>query len=280
MSSRKIIQQFQSTQVTEGAGVQIYRSLGSPQCRNLDPFLMLDHFSTENPDDYIAGFPDHPHRGFITFTYMLEGTMLHRDSMGNEGILESGGAQWMKAGSGVIHSEMPQQENGLMRGFQLWVNLPASQKLTDPEYFDIKTSDIPQWDNEQVNIKILAGTYDNIQGPIIDQNTDILYLDISLNAKSSITIDTPKEHNAFIYCYQGTMAIEGCELEIHDFGKLSHQEKITITSSDTPCCAILVTGKPFNETIVQHGPFVMNTHDEIEKAITDFQNGTLVKISQ
>lgn len=277
MSSRKIIQKFQSERVTEGAGVQILRSLGLPQCRNLDPFLMLDHFATDNPDDYIAGFPDHPHRGFITFTYMLDGTMQHRDSMGNEGLLESGGAQWMKAASGVIHSEMPQQENGLMRGFQLWINLPASQKLTDPDYIDIQEKEIPQWTNDQATIKVLAGQFKEAQGPVIDEHTNVQYLDLSLNAAASITIDMPEQHNAFIYCFEGSLQIDGYELTKHAFGTLSHREQLTINTTNESVRAIIVSGKPIKEPIVQHGPFVMNSHEEIEQAILDFKNGMLVK---
>ncbi len=276
MTSRKILKQFQSSLVTEGAGVQIYRSLGLPVCRNLDPFLMFDHFSTNNPDDYIAGFPDHPHRGFITFTYMLDGIMQHKDSMGNEGILNSGDAQWMKAGSGVIHSEMPQQENGLMRGFQLWINLPASEKLTAPEYIDLKSTHIPQWQNEQANVKILIGRFKNIEGPVIDPFTQTLYLDLTLKPDSTISIDIPERHNAFVYCYDGSLVIDQCQLNTHSFAQLAHKNKLQVNSHDIPGRAIIVSGLPIKESIVQHGPFVMNTHEEIEQAVLDFKNGTLV----
>ena len=180
MSARQVKQLIQAMPVTEGAGVTVYRTIGTPSLRTLDPFLMLDNFGSDDPDEYIAGFPDHPHRGFITLTYMLNGHMLHQDSMGNRGDLRSGGAQWMKAASGVIHSEMPQQSEGLMRGFQLWINLPAAEKMSDPAYQEFTPEAIPLVEAEGQRVRLLSGTYGGIQGPIDDPHTLVQYLDVAL----------------------------------------------------------------------------------------------------
>ena len=187
MTQRNVQRIIQTREVTEGAGVTVHRSIGTPALRNLDPFLMLDHFGSDQPDEYIAGFPDHPHRGFNTFTYMLDGHMLHQDSMGNRGDLRSGGAQWMKAGSGVIHSEMPQQSEGLMRGFQLWVNLPAKHKMTSPEYQEYSPEALPVHESNIGAVKVLLGEYQNIKGPIQDPITQVEYYDVSLRAGETFT---------------------------------------------------------------------------------------------
>ncbi len=183
MSIRTIRQRVPALEITEGAGVTVHRSIGTPALRNLDPFLMLDHFGSDNPDEYIAGFPDHPHRGFITFTYMLDGHMEHRDSMGNQGQLKAGGVQWMKAASGVIHSEMPQQVDGLMRGFQLWINLPARDKMCDPAYQEFSAATIPQVAREHARVRVLAGEFDGTRGVIDDPATDVVYLDVSTGGR-------------------------------------------------------------------------------------------------
>ena len=276
MTNRKIKNLFKSYALTEGAGVTVHRSIGTPACRNLDPFVMLDHFGSDHPDDYIAGFPDHPHRGFITFTYMLDGTMRHHDSMGNEGNLESGGAQWMKAGSGVIHSEMPQQENGLMRGFQLWINLPTKLKMSAPNYTDLQAEEIPIHNDNGALVKVLIGKYKNIVGAVTDNVTNTSYLDISLQADSNLIIETPISHTAFIYVFEGSIQVEDKLLSTHSFASLSEGERLVLQTSNTTGRAIVVTAKPIGEPIVQHGPFVMNTQEEIEQAMRDYRDGNLV----
>ena len=180
MTARTIRQRVPACEVTEGAGVTVHRSIGTPALHNLDPFLLLDHFDSDNPDEYIAGFPDHPHRGFITFTYMLDGHMRHRDSMGNQGDLEPGGVQWMKAASGVIHSEMPRQANGLMRGFQLWINLPAREKMSDPAYQEFSSAAIPEVALEAGRVRVLADEFKGTRGVIEDPSTDVFYLDVAM----------------------------------------------------------------------------------------------------
>jgi redox-sensitive bicupin YhaK (pirin superfamily) len=196
--NRPVRQTIQARAVSEGAGVTVHRTIGTPALKHLDPFLMLDHFSSDDPDDYIAGFPDHPHRGFITFTYMLDGHMLHQDSMGNKGDLRSGGAQWMKAASGVIHSEMPQQSNGLMRGFQLWINLPATEKMTDPAYQEFSPEAVPEMSDGPARIRILAGSHAGRHGVIQDPNTGVLYLDVRLEPGAGFSQPVEASHNAFI----------------------------------------------------------------------------------
>ena len=189
MKSRHVKQIVKAHAVSEGAGVTVHRTIGTPALKNLDPFLMLDHFGTDNPDEYIAGFPDHPHRGFNTFTYMLDGHMLHQDSMGNRGDLVAGGAQWMKAASGVIHSEMPQQENGLMRGFQLWINLPREEKMSDPAYQEYPPESFPVIANENFTVKLIVGEYADQKSPIKDPNTQVQYLDINIKPEASFTTE-------------------------------------------------------------------------------------------
>lgn len=263
--------------VSEGAGVTVHRMIGVSQLPNLDPFLMLDHFGSDKPDQYIAGFPNHPHRGFITLTYMLDGQMQHRDSMGNEGNLGPGSAQWMKAASGVIHSEMPKQKEGLMRGFQLWINLPASQKMTDPEYQEITSTAIPIVKFEGGSLKVLAGEFADIRGPITDPNTDVRYFDVTLQPGAQFGTAIPNDFAAFISCYEGGVSVGGQELGPHQLAVLSKGEQIDVRSGPEGAKLILVAGRPIREPIVQYGPFVMNTRAEIEKAFADYQNGNLVQ---
>ncbi|WP_455235351.1 pirin family protein, partial [Thiogranum longum] len=220
MSNRKVTQIVPAIEVTEGAGVSVFRSIGTPARRNLDPFLMLDQFSTDDPDDYIAGFPDHPHRGFNTFTYMIDGHMRHGDSMGNSGDLGPGGAQWMKAGSGVIHSEMPQQESGRMRGFQLWVNLPAEQKMTAPEYQEIRPQAIPEVDQDDSTVRVLAGNYNEARGPVTDPCTDFRFLDVALPAGGNFVYSLPANHTAFVYLFEGEALVGNDALEEQQLGVL------------------------------------------------------------
>lgn len=277
MSQRTITQIIPALEVTEGAGVSVFRSIGTPALRNLDPFLMLDQFSTDDPDDYIAGFPEHPHRGFNTFTYMLDGHMQHGDSMGNRGDLGPGGAQWMKAGSGVIHSEMPQQESGRMRGFQLWINLPASEKMTAPEYQEVRPEAVPEFDLDEAKIRLLAGSLSEHQGPVSDPNTKVAYLDITLDQAGEFVHTLPQEHTAFIFLFEGNARVAERDIQAQQLAVLSKGEDLSITASEQGARFILVSGQPIGEPIVQYGPFVMNTREEIELALSDFRAGSLVR---
>jgi len=262
--------------LAEGAGVTVHRTIGTPGLRHLDPFLMLDHFGSDNPHEYIAGFPDHPHRGFITLTYMLDGHMLHEDSMGNSGDLQTGGIQWMKAASGVIHSEMPQQTEGLMRGFQLWINLPANEKMSDPAYQEFSAGKIPVVTEEKAVVRVISGSYAGVSGPIEDPNTDVRYFDVAVEPGGKFEYALPGPMTAFIYAYDGSGTIAEAPLQTHSLALLSNGENVSVRASE-PLRFILVAGRPLEEPIVQYGPFVMNTREEIEQAIFDYRNGALVR---
>ena len=284
MKPRQITQLIQAAAVSEGAGVTVHRTLGTPARRHFDPFLMLDHFGSDNPDEYIAGFPDHPHRGFITLTYMLDGHMLHQDSMGNKGDLRAGGAQWMKAASGVIHSEMPQQSDGLMRGFQLWINLPAAEKMSAPAYQEFSAATIPEVKDSVGNggtrVKILSGEFGGQTGPIKDPHTHVLYLDVSLDSGRTFAHTIAADMNAFVYVFEGDAAIGGTSLPQHTLAILGDgamAEGMEITAGAKGARFILVAGRPLNEPIVQYGPFVMNTREEIEQAMRDYRDARLVQ---
>ncbi len=277
MNEGKIRQVVPALEVTEGAGVSVFRSIGTPARRNLDPFLMLDQFSTYNPDDYIAGFPDHPHRGFNTFTYMIDGHMRHGDSMGNSGDLGPGGAQWMKAGSGVIHSEMPQQESGRMRGFQLWINLPAAQKMTAPEYQEIRPQAIPEVTGDGATVRVVAGEYDGQQGPVSDPNTGFHFLDISLVPDKLFVQALPENQTAFLYLFEGEATVGGDTLKEQQLAVLDAGDQVTVMAKGGHARFLLVAGSAIGEPIVQYGPFVMNTRDEIEQALDDYRDGRLVQ---
>ncbi|HNA28685.1 MAG TPA: pirin family protein [Thiobacillaceae bacterium] len=277
MKLRTLRQLVQAQAVNEGAGVTVHRAIGTPRLKNLDPFLMLDHFGSDDPDDYIAGFPNHPHRGFITFTYMLEGHMEHRDSMGNVGDLRAGGAQWMKAASGVIHSEMPKQTEGRMRGFQLWINLPAAQKLSDPDYQEFSAGEIPEVVDAGIRVRVLAGDYGGRRGVISDPNTDVVYLDVALDAGGHFDLPLPVTHNTFVYVYEGDAETGGKRLPRHGLAVLADGESVALDAGGEGARFILVAGKPIGEPVVQSGPFVMNTREEIETAFSDYQAGRLVR---
>ncbi|MFP5419559.1 MAG: pirin family protein [Gammaproteobacteria bacterium] len=277
MSTRTIRQRVRAQEVTEGAGVTVHRSIGTPALRNLDPFLMLDHFGSDDPDEYIAGFPEHPHRGFITFTYMLDGHMQHRDSMGNQGELTSGGVQWMKAASGVIHSEMPRQANGLMRGFQLWINLPASEKMSDPAYQEFSSASIPEVALAGGRVRVLAGEFKGTHGVIRDPSTDVLYLDVALTAQQPFALALDDTRRAFVYVFEGSATLAGEPLDTHTLGVLGAGDSVDLTAGPQGARLILVAGKPLGEPVVQYGPFVMNTREEIEQAMADYRDGKLVR---
>ncbi len=277
MTVRPVKQLIKAYEVTEGAGVTVHRTIGTPALRHLDPFLMLDHFSSDDPDDYIAGFPDHPHRGFITFTYMLDGHMLHQDSMGNKGDLRSGGAQWMKAASGVIHSEMPQQTNGLMRGFQLWINLPAREKMSAPEYQEFSPEAIPEVENDDATVRILIGEYSGQQGRVKDPITHVQYLDVTLHAGKTFSYPLEADLRGFVYVFEGDATMGDGSLPTHSFAVLGEGDTVELIAGAAGARFILVAGRPINEPIVQYGPFVMNTREEIEKAFFDYREGKLVR---
>ena len=262
--------------VKEGAGVIVHRSVGMPDVGRHDPFLMLDHFATENPDDYIAGFPSHPHRGFTTLTYMLDGKMRHTDSMGNEGVVNPGDAQWMKAASGVIHSEMPEQEYGAMQGFQLWINLPAINKMDKPDYQDILAADIPNLDTEFGTVKVMAGQYQDAAGPLIDNDRNLQFFDVTVSANQTGSFALPADNNSFVFVQSGQGSINDSVVKDKDLMLLEAQGSLAISAS-IDMHVIIVSGKPIGEPIAQHGPFVMNTREELETAFYDYQQGRLVQ---
>ena len=265
-------------ETSEGAGVTVFRSIGTPALRNYDPFMMLDQISSNNPDDYVAGFPAHPHRGFNTFTYMIDGDMEHKDSMGNTGNLGPGGAQWMKAASGVIHSEMPKQENGLMRGFQLWVNLPAVNKMDNPEYQEYKSDAFPVIETPEHTIKVLIGRYGETISPIVDDSTQVSYFDVQLNAGKNIQHAFPEEHNNFLYIFEGDGQFNGQNIPLNTLIKMADADKAAdFVAGKQGARFLLISGKPINESVVQYGPFVMNTKDEIDQAMSDYQSNNFVR---
>ena len=274
---RPLHQRLAAQAVSEGAGVTVHRTIGTPALKRLDPFLMLDHFGSNDPDEYIAGFPDHPHRGFITLTYMLDGHMQHRDSLGNTGELRAGGVQWMKAASGVIHSEMPQQQAGLMRGFQLWINLPAREKMSDPEYLEFQPDSIPQHQDAGQQVKIICGEYAGRRGPIQDPHTEVSYFDIAIEAGARFAHAVPTTHRCFAYVFEGSAETQGATLATHTLAVFGDGDTVELQARNAGARMIMVTGRPLNEPVVQYGPFVMNTQAEIEAAFMDYRSGTLVK---
>jgi redox-sensitive bicupin YhaK (pirin superfamily) len=263
---------------SDGAGVRLERVLTQPLQRRLDPFLMLDAFGSDDPDDYIAGFPDHPHRGFETVTYMLAGRMRHRDSAGNEGLLEPGGVQWMTAGRGVIHSELPEQQSGRMAGFQLWLNLPARDKMRPPWYRDFAAADLPTFETaEGVRVVAIAGRSHGVDGAVRREGTEPLYLDLALPGGSRFAQALPTDRNAFVYVYEGEAQVGGTTVPRGRMAVLANapeSDGVAIAAA-APARALLVAGRPLGEPIVQYGPFVMNTADEIRAAVLDFQSGRL-----
>ena len=262
---------------SDGAGVKLTRVLTQNLQRRLDPFLMLDAFGSDNPDDYIAGFPDHPHRGFETVTYMIAGRMLHRDSAGHEGLLENGGVQWMTAGRGVIHSEIPQQENGVMEGFQLWLNLPARDKMCPPWYRDIPAGELPRFSTaEGVDVTVIAGESHGVQGAVTRDGTAPLYLDLHLKAGARFEQPLPAGHNAFVYVYRGELTVGGSTVPVQRMAILANDGGDgVVLQAPQDAKALLIAGRPLKEPIAQYGPFVMNTPQEIHQAIADLHAGRL-----
>jgi redox-sensitive bicupin YhaK (pirin superfamily) len=268
------------TPTSDGAGVKLTRVLTQPLQRRLDPFLMLDAFGTDDPRDYIGGFPDHPHRGFETITYMIAGRMRHRDSAGHEGLLQNGGVQWMTAGSGVIHSELPEQEDGTMEGFQLWLNLPGKDKMRAPWYRDIQSAEIPEATTDAgAKVRVIAGRSHGVDGAMQREATEPVYLDVAIPAGATFTQALPASHNAFVYVFRGAVDIGGTEVPAQRMAILANGsdfDGVTMRAS-TDARVLVIAGKPLGEPIAQYGPFVMNTQDEIHTAIRDYQSGRFAR---
>ena len=268
---------------SDGAGVKLTRVIGGPELDMLDPFLMLDEFGTDRAEDYIAGFPEHPHRGFETVTYMLDGRMRHKDNHGNEGLLVPGSVQWMTAGRGLVHSEMPEQQEGRMRGFQLWVNLPASAKMDPPRYQEFAPEQIPSVAPAAgVTVKVIAGAVADatgtlVHGPIRQPATEPTYLDISLAADAPWQYLLPSGHNAFAYVFEGSASVgdgdDARVLETHELGVLGGGDALALRGGAGGARLILVAGRPLREPVARYGPFVMNTREQVMQAFVDFQEG-------
>src|SRR4051812_23142255 len=279
ITTRPVTRIVRAQPASDGAGVKLYRSLGTPALSELDPFLMLDEFRSDDAGDYLAGFPDHPHRGFETVTYMLAGRMRHGDNQGNSGLLTPGSVQWMTAGRGIVHSEMPEQENGLMWGFQLWVNLPASEKMTAPRYQDIAPERIPATTPaDGVHARVIAGRFGDVVGPVSGIAVEPVYFDFALDANARVAVPVPSGHNAFAYVYEGAAEIGPSDASRHvERGELAVFERdgddVLIAAGAAPTRLILVAGKPLNEPVAKYGPFVMNTQEQIVQAIRDYQSG-------
>jgi redox-sensitive bicupin YhaK (pirin superfamily) len=274
MSNREVQRVVRAQPTSDGAGVKLNRSLGTQQLPMLDPFLMLDEFYTDKPEDYLAGFPSHPHRGFETVTYMLAGAMEHKDSVGNTGRLTAGSVQWMTAGRGIVHSEMPKQEDGLMWGFQLWVNLPRAQKMVAPRYQDIAPGDIPEVSIGDARVRVIAGEAGGTTGPVGEIATAPLMLDVKLAPKATFRQPITADHNAFAYVFEGTARFGATKVERGYLAVFGPGDAIEAASEDGARFLVL-SGKPLNEPVARYGPFVMSSEAEIRQAVSDFQNGRL-----
>ena len=274
----RVLRTIRGMPTSDGAGVRLTRVIGTPALPDLDPFLMLDEFGTDRAEDYIAGFPEHPHRGFETVTYMLDGRMRHRDNHGNEGLLTPGSVQWMTAGRGLVHSEMPEQESGRMRGFQLWVNLPARDKMTEPKYQEFAPDRIPQVaPAEGVTVKVIAGQVGEVHGPIVQPATDPLYLDVALAPGRAWSYELPDGHNAFAYVFEGGLTLGDGEaaraVARHELAVLGGGRGLRLQAGAEGARLIVVAGRPLREPVARHGPFVMNTREQLMQAFVDYQEG-------
>ena len=279
---RSVEQQITGQATRDGDGVKLTRVLTQTHQRRLDPFLMLDHFGSDDPNDYGGGFPDHPHRGFETVTYMIAGRMRHKDSAGNEGLLQNGGVQWMTAGGGVVHSEMPEQEEGVMEGFQLWLNLPSHQKMCTPAYLDIQSDRIPEsWFHESVKVRVIAGESNGTLGAVYRSPslfpTQTLYLDIQFEKQSSFEQILNPEHNAFLFVYRGSVSVvsekQTTAIELNRMAILRNEGTGVLIQGSSGAKVLLISGQALNEPIAQYGPFVMNTREELMQAVDDFRAG-------
>lgn len=276
--SRRVLQLVRGQPTSDGAGVKLNRVIGQRALDMLDPFLMLDEFRSDQAGDYLAGFPNHPHRGFETVTYMLAGRMRHGDNQGNSGLLTAGSVQWMTAGRGIVHSEMPEQEDGLMWGFQLWVNLPASQKMTAPRYQDIAPERIPEVrTGEGAHVRVIAGRFGTTEGPVNAAATAPLYLDVTVPAGARVALPVPEGHNGFVYVFEGAATVGPADaaqpVQRGELAVLGRGTEVEVAAGTSPARLILVAGKPLGEPVAKYGPFVMNTQDEIVAAVRDFQSG-------
>ncbi len=275
---RTVKQIIKGMPATDGAGVELTRVIGQPALNMLDPFLLLDAFRSDNPEDYIAGFPPHPHRGFETVTYLLEGRMRHKDNAGHEGVIESGGIQWMTAGKGIEHSEMPEQENGLLEGFQLWVNLPAKHKMDAPTYQEYSPDKIPlEHRDNGIEVRVITGTTSKgTEGPVTQPLTEPLYLDVQLPAGQQFVENIPASHNAFVYVINGPLSLgdqTDRRLIRDELAVLSEGNQVVVKAENNDARFLLVAGKPLNEPVARGGPFVMNTREEIDQAFADYRAG-------
>lgn len=276
-TEREVARVIRGRPASDGAGVRMLRLIGTPDLPDLDPFLMLDHFDSGNAGDYIAGFPDHPHRGFETVTYMLHGRMRHRDNKGNEGLLVPGGVQWMTAGSGLIHSEMPEQQEGLMRGFQLWLNLPAAEKMTTPGYRDLAPEEIPvAHPAPGTTVRVIAGRVGEVAGPVAPRTTEPILLDVGLEPGAEVVLDLPAGHAAFLFAFEGEVAVGPDRRAVArgSLAVLGEGARLRLAAQgDQPASILVAAARPLREPVAKYGPFVMNTPDQIRQAIFDYQAG-------
>jgi redox-sensitive bicupin YhaK (pirin superfamily) len=272
-SPRAVTKVVRGRATSDGGGVKLVRVIGGPALPDLDPFLMLDEFRSDEAADYMAGFPDHPHRGFETVTYMLAGRMRHGDHKGNVGLLQPGSVQWMTAGRGIVHSEMPQQEDGLMWGFQLWVNLPAKDKMIEPRYQEFSPDAIPELALDGARVRVIAGRFGKIEGPVRAVATEPLYLDVTLMPDAALDVPVPDGHAAFAYVFDGAVEIGGKTIQCGELAVLGEGASVALKAGPELGRLILVAGKPLREPVVKYGPFVMNTPQQIHEAIADFSEG-------
>jgi redox-sensitive bicupin YhaK (pirin superfamily) len=273
---RPVVRLAPGVPASDGAGVNLHRVIGTSRLSELDPFLMLDEIRSDQASDYLAGFPDHPHRGFETVTYVLAGRMRHGDNKGNSGLLRPGSVQWMTAGRGIVHSEMPEQENGLMWGFQLWVNLPARHKMMAPRYQDIAPDDVPEVDLPNgAHVRVLAGTFEGVRGSVDGIVTDPTLLDVAVPAGAEIVVPVPATHNAFLYVFDGNVLAgePATEVPRGTAAVMGRGDGIRLLGGSAPARVLLAAARPLGEPVARYGPFVMNTADEIKQAVYDFQTG-------
>lgn len=272
--SRTVVRVTRGLPAEDGAGVKLTRLIGTPDLPDIDPILMLDNFGSDDPKSYIAGFPPHPHRGFETISYMIAGSMRHKDNKGGEGLITDGGVQWMTAGRGVVHSEMPAQTSGTMFGFQLWLNLPAKEKMREPWYRDIPAAEIPQFDaGAGAKVKLIAGRWNAHAGPAPERATQPFIVDVSAPAQGAVTIPIPLGHAAFAYMIHGKAMLGTRELVRGDLAILSEGGELSVMAGTESARVLIVAAKPLREPIAKHGPFVMNTQDELRQAFSDYQRG-------
>jgi redox-sensitive bicupin YhaK (pirin superfamily) len=284
MKPRQVKDVIEPQFVVEGAGVRLRRSIATRRLDYLDPFLLFDHFGSDNPDDYLAGFPMHPHRGIETVTYMLAGLVDHKDSLGNSGTVGAGDVQWMTSGSGILHEEMPRPKDGRMYGFQLWVNLPARLKMTRPRYQDVPSAGIPEVVREDgVRVRVIAGEVDGVRGAVTEIYADPEYLDVSLPAGRSFVQHVPEGHAAFAYVFEGVGVFgddddkRGRKVPAPRLAVFRDGDSVIVRAEEVPVRFLLLSGKPLNEPIARYGPFVMNTKEEIAQALEDLRKGTFVR---